>query len=387
MKYYTHNVAINTSGNFAGVDTTGSASLWVFTEGAFEKSYNNTSVTTGTVPSLWNLTRSFDTNTGNVSYAGSVAGAIIETDAVLNINYTLGANAYISGVTVSVASPAVLTLANHGFVNGSLIHFTTTGSLPTGIATNTPYYVIATGLTTNAFEISLTNGGTAVITSGTQSGVHSVGKIKNGFAVGPFAVATGKTLTVPTGATFLSVGNPPSTTTATALASATTTVNVSAATAPTAGQVLTAINSTIATWATAPSGGNSGVPCFSAYQTSPNSLGSLQSKLSFQAIEFDVTSAFDHTTNFRFLPNVAGYYMATGFFEIAGNTTISLILYKNGTFFKMLGYGVNQTGIGGSSLVYLNGTDYIELWGASGVGYNTATGASITYFQACLITK
>jgi hypothetical protein len=202
MDYYTHNTALDGSGNFLGVDATGTASLWAFTQGAFEKSYNNASASAGTVPSTWKLTRSFDTNTGNVNYAGGISGAIVETDAVLGISYTLGSNAYVSGVTITLATPAVFTLNNHGFVQDSKIHFSTTGALPTGLAIDTPYYVLSAGLTVNAFEVSLSPGGTAVNTSGSQSGVHSVGKIKNAIVAGPFTVATGQTLTIPSGSTF-----------------------------------------------------------------------------------------------------------------------------------------------------------------------------------------
>jgi hypothetical protein len=87
-------------------------------------------------------------------------------------------------------------------VQDSKIHFSTTGALPTGLAIDTPYYVLSAGLTVNAFEVSLSPGGTAVNTSGSQSGVHSVGKIKNAIVAGPFTVATGQTLTIPSGSTF-----------------------------------------------------------------------------------------------------------------------------------------------------------------------------------------
>ena len=77
-------------------------------------------------------------------------------------------------VTVSIASPAVVTLSNHGLVAGNTFTFTTTGALPTGISAGTTYYVIATGLTTNSFEFSATNGGSAIDTSGTQSGTQGI---------------------------------------------------------------------------------------------------------------------------------------------------------------------------------------------------------------------
>jgi hypothetical protein len=76
--------------------------------------------------------------------------------------------------TVSIASPAVLTKSSHGLRPGDTIVLTTTGSLPTGLSTNTTYYVITTGFSTNSFRISATPEGTAINTSGTQSGTHSL---------------------------------------------------------------------------------------------------------------------------------------------------------------------------------------------------------------------
>lgn len=76
--------------------------------------------------------------------------------------------------TVTIASPAVFSLTAHGFVAGTKLYFTTTGALPTGLVAGTGYYVIAAGLTANAFEVSATAGGSAINSTGSQSGVHSV---------------------------------------------------------------------------------------------------------------------------------------------------------------------------------------------------------------------
>lgn len=75
--------------------------------------------------------------------------------------------------TVTIASPAVFTSNNHGLKVGDNLRFTTTGALPTGLSTNTNYYVISAGLTANNFQVSTTLGGSAVNTSGSQSGTHS----------------------------------------------------------------------------------------------------------------------------------------------------------------------------------------------------------------------
>ena len=74
-------------------------------------------------------------------------------------------------VTVSIASPSVITWTSHGITNGTMVMFTTTGALPTGINANTVYYVV--NAATNTFQISATSGGAAINTSGTQSGTHT----------------------------------------------------------------------------------------------------------------------------------------------------------------------------------------------------------------------
>src|ERR1035437_3810032 len=70
--------------------------------------------------------------------------------------YTLGV------ATMTIASPGVVSFTGHGLVLNDTVRFTTTGALPTRLVANTDYYVIAGGLTANAFELALTQGGTAL---------------------------------------------------------------------------------------------------------------------------------------------------------------------------------------------------------------------------------
>lgn len=139
---------------------------------------------------------------GGGATGGGTDAVFVENDNVATINYTVGSGAYISGVTVTIATPAVFTLASHGFVADSQIHLTTTGTLPTGLAIDTVYYVISAGLTSGAFEVSTTLGGSAVNTSGTQSGVHSIAKMKNATSCGPVTIASGVTVTIPSGSVW-----------------------------------------------------------------------------------------------------------------------------------------------------------------------------------------
>lgn len=74
-------------------------------------------------------------------------------------------------VTMTIASPCVVTKAAHGYSNGTPVAFTTTGALPTGITAGTVYYLI--NVAADTFQIAATVGGTAINTSGSQSGTHT----------------------------------------------------------------------------------------------------------------------------------------------------------------------------------------------------------------------
>lgn len=76
-------------------------------------------------------------------------------------------------VTMTIASPGVITWTSHGMQAGDPVHFGTTGALPTGITAGTVYFILAAGLTGNSFRIGATAGGAAINTSGSQSGIHT----------------------------------------------------------------------------------------------------------------------------------------------------------------------------------------------------------------------
>jgi len=143
------------------------------------------------------------TGSGSGSTGGGNDKVFVENDIVITSNYTLGQSSRVSGVTVTIASPAVFTLTSHGFVAGQPISFSTTGALPTGLDTTTVYYVISTGLSANAFRVSTTSGGSAVNTSGSQSGTHSVGKVKSATTLGPVTILNSANITIPSGARWL----------------------------------------------------------------------------------------------------------------------------------------------------------------------------------------
>jgi microcystin-dependent protein len=78
-------------------------------------------------------------------------------------------------MTVTIASPGVVTATAHGLAVNDRVKLTTTGALPTGLAAAT-YYYVAEVLTANTITLKLTDGGAAINTSGTQSGTHTLWK-------------------------------------------------------------------------------------------------------------------------------------------------------------------------------------------------------------------
>lgn len=134
-------------------------------------------------------------------------------------------------------------------------------------------------------------------------------------------------------------------------------------------------------------------PTFSARPSGAQSISNLTwTKLSFQTEEWDTANCFDNVTNFRFTPNIAGYYQVNGGVQWSGVTFTGengIQFYKNGTGWKTT-QDLNSAayGISGSCLVYLNGsTDYVEMYVIQGSGgaKNTYAGAESTFFQAAMI--
>lgn len=87
-----------------------------------------------------------------------------------------------STVTISIASPGVVSWANHDLQAGRRVFFQTTGALPTGFTAGIPYFVVSPAAGT--FQLAATAGGTPINTSGTQSGVHTAYLIAEEFEDG-----------------------------------------------------------------------------------------------------------------------------------------------------------------------------------------------------------
>jgi len=121
-----------------------------------------------------------------VAAPGVIYGGIWDASSAGNflVGGPLTPASQVSLACTAVASTDVITTqATHGFSAGDNVEFEAAlgTAVPAGLTAGTVYYVIATGLTTTAFEVSTTSGGAAVnITADGGAIVRKVvGKIVN----------------------------------------------------------------------------------------------------------------------------------------------------------------------------------------------------------------
>jgi len=90
-------------------------------------------------------------------------------------------------VTISIATPALITQTGHGYSSGDPIVFSTTGALPTGITAGTRYFVVPNNINSYYIAASMTPGHSSlwISTSGTQSGVHTITNLSKRTAMNP----------------------------------------------------------------------------------------------------------------------------------------------------------------------------------------------------------
>lgn len=144
-------------------------------------------------------------------------------------------------------------------------------------------------------------------------------------------------------------------------------------------------------------------PVFSAKLSADQTIASSSTwtKLLFNLEDFDVGSCYDNSSNYRFTPNVAGYYQVnfTGAMEtlIEQNNNARISIYKNGSSYRettvlnsgavglnnSIGYVVNASV---SMIVSMNGsTDYLEVWAYQTYGSNALMVRGNSTFSACLV--
>lgn len=114
-----------------------------------------------------------------------------------------------------------------------------------------------------------------------------------------------------------------------------------------------------------------------------NLTSSTWAKVQLNSEVFDIGDCFDSSTNYRWTPNVAGYYQLSfgvDFSAASGLSGLISGIYKNGSADFYGTYTAGVSGVAGSSngagLIYMNGTtDYVELW-AQAVGTSPKVKAS-----------
>jgi hypothetical protein len=134
-------------------------------------------------------------------------------------------------------------------------------------------------------------------------------------------------------------------------------------------------------------------PAFSAVPNATQSIANQTfTKLTFADEEYDTASCYNNATNYRFTPNIAGYYLVTIKADIPSSVAAAYIyIYKNGSAYRVNNINdVSNTisAVSITSYLYLNGsTDYIEayLWQSSGGAVNVSSGGVNNYFQASLV--
>jgi hypothetical protein len=151
--------------------------------------------------------------------AGTTTGPLSLSGALTTSGLNGLDNATPQACTISVASPAVVTLANHGFLgtsgtavgNNVYSPIVFAGTVPTGLTAGTTYYVL--NPTANTFNVSATPGGAAInTTAGTSSATvasalagncwYSKWIISNGTTPGILFSASATNPNLPTGYTY-----------------------------------------------------------------------------------------------------------------------------------------------------------------------------------------
>lgn len=108
-------------------------------------------------------------------FPGGAAPTLSTGKLVLDQLYYIVNSYSTATVTVTIATPAVMTWTAHGLVSGQRIQLATTGALPTGLVAATTYWITVIDANTFNLSSSLANAQTAtfIATSGSQSGVQT----------------------------------------------------------------------------------------------------------------------------------------------------------------------------------------------------------------------
>lgn len=316
------------------------------------------------------LTDTFSGNGSTVAFTMSVAPA--NTSSIL------------VAITGVVQDPSTYS------VSGTTLNFS--AAPPTGTSNISVRYlgIPASGVTTTAYrtvtDTTATNGQTTFTIPSYTVGYVDV--FRNGvrLAAADFTATTGTTIVL---ASAASAGD----TITTVSFYVSSVLNAIPATAGSVGTTyITDASVTQAKLATGVAGNG---PAFSAYRSSTQSFSSgAWTKIQYNTENYDTASCYDNATNYRFTPNVAGYYIFIVSVTLNGSTnptTCGVGLYKNGAAYR---YGpvnyftwTNTGSIVGTYSAYMNGTtDYVEGFVYSnGTSPNIGADSSQSVFEGYMV--
>jgi len=135
-------------------------------------------------------------------------------------------------------------------------------------------------------------------------------------------------------------------------------------------------------------------PAFSAYQNSQQTGVANQTwtKITLDVENFDTDSKFASS---KFTPTVAGYYQLGGGIQVASTTATHFLcgaIYKNGAsafqFTLSEGASAFYPTTTGSTVLYLDADDYVEMYVFGNIGggtFDINVGAVSTHFEGAFI--
>ena len=142
-------------------NVTGTNDYTIIVNAVASSAVNTTLTVTGTVGASYQITTGSSIYTDNAGWGAGGWGGYTTVSP--------------QSVSITIASPAVVTFSATVLSNGTAIYLTTTGALPTGLTAGTVYYVINSSGST--CQLAATVGGSAINTSGTQSGVQTLNAV------------------------------------------------------------------------------------------------------------------------------------------------------------------------------------------------------------------
>ena len=137
-------------------------------KGGSTNGVNGATSTVGTEMKLIDLT----------GYATGIAGEEVFVRSNTTSENITGSHSS-SSLTCTGATSNTITATGHKLVNGDVVQFTTSTTLPAGLSLLTSYYVKSSNISAGTFEVSASSGGATVNITNTGTGTHKVESFTN----------------------------------------------------------------------------------------------------------------------------------------------------------------------------------------------------------------